>query len=183
MSKKHWLIGSGVALAGLVLISVIYGITTSNREIGLRNQIGNKQTDNTSEFDNCWKKISQTVQVAEKDRDSLKQIFVEHAQARTTDGGGLMKWVQESVPNIDTKTFANLQNIIVASRDAWTQRQKELIDLKREHDNMIDMFPSSLIVGSRGKIDIQVVTSSRTKESFRTGADDDVQLFDKKAEK
>ena len=171
-------IGSAIAVAVLLVVVGAFWVSTSNGEIRLRNAITAKQVDNTSEFDNCWKKISQVVQVADKDRESLKGIFVDHAKARTTDGGGaIMKWVQESVPNVDSKTFVNLQNIIISSRDSWTQRQKELIDLKREHDNVIDTWPSSMICGSRGKIDISIVTSSKTKESFRTGEDNDVDLF------
>ena len=92
--------------------------------------------------------------------------------------------VHEAVPTVDTSTFNNLLNIVTSSRDAWTMRQKELIDLKREHDNIIDLFPSNLIcmVLGRQKIDIKIVTSSRTGEAFKTGKDDDVDLFNRKKE-
>jgi hypothetical protein len=68
-------------------------------------------------------------------------------------------------------------NIIVSQRDGFKFRQKELLDLKREHDNLIDLFPSSLFVGSRGKIDVIIVTSTRTEEAFKSGKDDDTKLF------
>lgn len=174
----------GLAIAGcaamLVLVVGIWWVSTSNGEIRLRNQITASQEDNKSEFDNMWKKISQVAQVTEKDRASLEQIFVNHAGARKDESGNLlMKWVQESVPNISSDTFTNLQNIITSSRDRWTMRQKQILDLKREHDNMRLTFPSSLVCGGRPEIEVIIVTSSRTDKAFDSGKDDDIGLFEK----
>jgi hypothetical protein len=177
----------GVGVAFLLVVG-IYFVCTMNGETRLRNTITAKQTDNTSEFDNMWKKIQQSAQVTEGQKDALIAIFNGYASARSESmkgGAGLAKWITESCPNVDTKTFTNLQNIITSARDSWTQRQKELIDLNREHDNIITLFPSSLVctILGREKIKIVVVTSTRTDESFKTGKDDDTTLFNKKAEK
>jgi hypothetical protein len=61
-------------------------------------------------------------------------------------------------------------------------RQKELIDLNREHDNVIDLFPSNMVCSTFGrqKITITVITSSKTEKIFETGKDDDVSVFPKK---
>jgi len=113
----------------------------------------------------------------------LKDIFVSYADARTADGNDkqLMTWVKESVPNVDTSTLNNLQNIIVGSRDAWTMRQKELVDLSREHTKLLRVFPSSLVLGLLGRkpVDITIVTSARTEKAFATGKDEDTQVFKK----
>lgn len=174
-------LGIGGAIGVLILMCGVYFIGISNKEVSLRNLITAKQTDNKSEYDNMWKKIAQVAEVTDAQKQALKEIFVSHAQART--GGGpdkaIVKWVQESVPNVDTSTFNNLMNIISSSRDRWTMRQKELIDFKREHDNMIDMFPSNVLVGGRGKINITIVTSTKTEKTFETGKDDDVNVFQK----
>ncbi|MFA5130603.1 MAG: hypothetical protein WC477_06885 [Patescibacteria group bacterium] len=187
MSKTLMAVVGVVTCLGIgFLVAAVLFISCMNTEARLRNAIVAKQRDNTSEFDNMWKKISQTAQVTDAQKEALKDIFTSHAQARTGNGGGgsVMKWVQESVPNVDLSTMKNLQNIITGSRDAWTMRQKELIDLKREHDNLIDVFPSSAVCAilGRQKIDIQVVTSGRTERSFETGKDDDVNVFEKKPE-
>jgi hypothetical protein len=179
----------GLAIAGCVfvlgMIVGIWWVSTSNGEIRLRNQMTAKQEDNKNEFDNMWKKIAQVAQVSEKDRSSLEQLFVRHAAARTSDGGGeLMKWVQESVPNVSSDTFTNLQNIITSSRDRYTMRQKEILDLKREHDNVRLTFPSSIVCGGRPEIKVVIVTSERTDKAFGSGKDEDVDLFrDGKLEK
>jgi hypothetical protein len=181
------LIGCGIFLVLGLVIAIILGIffvTTMNKETRLRNQITAKQTDNTSEYDNLWKKLSQSAQVTDAQKEALREIIVGNAQARKSGGGSLATMVHEAVPTVDTSTFNNLLNIVTSSRDAWTMRQKELIDLKREHDNIIDLFPSNVIcmVLGRQKIDIKIVTSSRTGEAFKTGKDDDVDLFNRKKE-
>lgn len=174
----------GLGIVGVLLFFVLFGfgsyVNYSNQEVKLRNLIVAKMTDNTNEYDNMWKKISQIAQVADKDRSSLSEVFNSYAEARNNGNkNAVMNWIKESVPNVDSKTFTNLQNIIAGSRDSWTQRQKELIDYNREHDNLLTLFPSSLFVGRRAKIDIKIVTSSKTKETFKTGEDNDVDLFKK----
>jgi hypothetical protein len=183
--SKGWIIALGIggSLLLLVVIMLFYGIGVSNKEARLRNQITAKQTDNTNEYDNMWKKIKQSAEVTDGQKEALRQIFVDHAKARSGDGGknAVMLWIKESIPNVDTSTFNQLMNIVTGSRDRFTMRQKELLDFKREHDNMIDTFPSSMILSflGRGKIDVVIVTSTRTKEAFRTGEDDDTSVFDK----
>jgi len=183
--SKGWIIALGIggSLLLMVIIMLFYGIGVSNKEARLRNQITAKQTDNTNEYDNMWKKIKQSAEVTDGQKEALRQIFVDHAKARSGDGGknAVMLWIKESIPNVDTSTFNQLMNIVTGSRDRFTMRQKELLDFKREHDNMIDTFPSSMILSflGRGKIDVVIVTSTRTKEAFRTGEDDDTSVFDK----
>jgi hypothetical protein len=180
MNKYVW-IGIAGVLAMFVLVMVVYCISTSNKEIRLRVTLSAKQLDNKSEFDNMWKKIQQVAQVTEEDRESLMRLFNEYANARTTkEGGSLSKWVQESVPNVDNSTFKNLQNIIVSSRDSWTARQKEIINLKAEHDYLRLQWPSSMVVGGRPEVEITIITSGRTERTFGTGKDDDVDVFKNK---
>ncbi len=183
--SKGLIISLAVLGVFFLFIITIIGmvISTSNTEATLRTAIETKQKDNQSEFDNLFKKISQVAQVSEKQMSALKDIFVSHAEARTgdNDGGSLMKWVQESVPNVDTSTFKNLQNIITSSRDAWTMRQKELLDLSREHTKLLRIFPSNIILSMLGRkeINIVIITSSRTQAAFETGKDDDTDVFKK----
>jgi hypothetical protein len=177
----------------LIVLSIVFGIGVGiytvgvlNGEVRLKNAIVAKQKDNTSEMDNMWKKISQVAQVTDAQKGALLEIFTGYAQARSAgkEGGSLANWIHEAVPNVDTSTFNNLQNLIAASRDRWTMRQKELIDLNREHDNVIDLFPSNIVCSmfGRQKITITVVTSVKTEKAFETGKDDDVSVFQKKTE-
>ena len=173
------LFGAGVIFAIIVLSM---GISFHNKEVSLRNTITAKQTDNKNEMDAMWKIIDQNAQVTDEQKQALVEIFNGYAQERTGSGGGgsLMKWVQESVPNIDksTDTYRQLMNTITSEREGFKFRQKELLDLNREHDNLITKFPGVIFASILGRhhIDITVVTSTRTEKAFQTGKDDDVSL-------
>ncbi|MHC4887150.1 MAG: hypothetical protein ACYTGH_18890 [Planctomycetota bacterium] len=158
-----------------------YTLGVYNESVDLINQMVAKRTENESEFDNMKKTIGQVAQVSGKQMESLKDIFAAHAAARTGEnkGGSYANWIRESIPNIDTTTFNNVQRTILASRDRWTARQRELIQLKLRHDNMIDKLPSSIILKLVGheKQEITTVTSTDAKQAFSTGTDDDTKVF------
>lgn len=164
-------------LALAALVGLMY-LSASRNEIRLRNLINAKQDANTAEFDNLKKKISQSVQVTDLQFAMLTNIIVGNANARSAGKGGgtLAAWVQEAVPNVDTSIYKDLMNVIVGSRDSWTQRQTELRDLKREHDNALTVPPSSWFVGNRKPINVIIVTSTDTKAAFQTGEDNDTKL-------
>jgi type IV secretory pathway VirB6-like protein len=184
--SKGWIVAicgfSVIFLFGLIVLFYCVGVL--NTEGALRIQIEAKQVDNTNEYDNMWKKISQVAQVTDAQKNALKEIFVSYAEARTGNGdnGSIMKWIQESVPNVDTKTFEVLQNTIINARDNWVVRQKELIEYDRVHDTPFTQFPQSIILNlfGRKRTEITVVTSTRTERAFETGKDDDVDVMPKK---
>lgn len=166
----------GVLALGVVML-LMMGVGFHNKEVKLRNLIVNKQTDNKNQMDKMWKTISQTTQVTDEQKSALVEVFQGYTSGRP-QGGGIMTWLQEAVPNVDQSTFKNLQNIITAERDGFAMRQKEILDFKREHDNLVDVFPNNIFAAvlNRQKIDVTIVTSSRTEAAFETGTDDDVSL-------
>lgn len=168
------------ALLGVVLVATV--ISTLNRETMLATSIQAKQRDNANEMDGMWKTIDQVAQTTQAQKDALVEIFTGYAKARTPQTGGtLANWIKEAVPNVDTSTFNNLQNIIAGKRDGFVMRQKELLDLSREHNRLLQTIPSGWICSIFGRkpIEVIIVTSSRTEGAFKTGKDDDVTLFKK----
>lgn len=171
-----------VILAAIILVGM--GISFHNNEVTLRNTITAKQTDNKNQMDAMWKTIAQVGEVTEKDRETLSNIFKDYASARTApDSKVIFNWIKEAVPNVqvNSDTFKNLQNIIVSQRDGFKFRQTELLDLGREHDNLITKFPGVVFASILGRkhIDLVIVTSTRTENAFKTGKDDDVNVFQK----
>jgi hypothetical protein len=184
--KKFLLVGgifSGAALI-VVIVAFFWGMGTYNRAQSLKNQISAKELANTTLFDNMWKKISQSAQVTDSQKDALKEVFTSYAEARSGGGGqgSFINAVKEAIPTVDTSVFKNLQNIIVGARDEWTGNQVALVDVGREYNTMLDVFPSNFLLRMFGfqKIDVKLVTSSRTAEAFKTGKDDDTDLIPKK---
>jgi hypothetical protein len=68
-------------------------------------------------------------------------------------------------------------NSVEGLRDGFFIEQTKLRDLKLTHDNMIDLFPSSLFVGKRGKIEVQLLVNKETKKARETGIDEGPELF------
>lgn len=175
------------AIAGTILLActVLVGavISASNAEVDLRTAIKAKQEDNKNEMDGMWKTISQAAQVTEAQKKALLEIFNGHAHERTGngDGGAIIKWVQESIPTVDPAVWINLQNVITAKRDGFVFRQKELLDLSRAHNRILQRFPSGIILSILGRqqIPVTIITSTRTEKAFGSGKDDEVSVFQK----
>jgi hypothetical protein len=178
-----------IVVLGILSIIFLIAVIVGSSFVGMYNNaktitvaITAKIEDNKNEFDNTKKKICQVAQVSTEQINSLARIFDGYAKSRSGNGDDsklIMKWISESVPNVDTSTFKNLQNIIVSSRDAWTMRQKELIDLQREYNLMLQRFPSNFMLGMMGfkEVKIPVIISTETEKSFETGKDDDTVVF------
>ena len=164
---------------GFILVLIITWISSSNREIDLRNKITAQQKNLEVVFDNTWKIISQQAQVTDKYKDSFREIYQGLMNERYGEGDkqSLMRWVTESNPNFDASVFTKLMSSIEAQRESFTTEQTKLLSFKNSHDNVIDKFPSSLFVGGRGKIEVNVVTSGKTEEVFKLGKENDVKMF------
>ena len=66
---------------------------------------------------------------------------------------------------------------IEANRTEFFMEQKKLRSFKKTHDDLREMFPSKLIVGSRGEVEVKFITSAVTKNAMETGEENDVDLF------
>lgn len=174
-------VGSIVAI--WALITFIMYIGYSNSEIGLRQQIVAQQSKNEAVFDNTWKIINQRAGVATEYKEAFRENYADIMDSRYGEGGAgqdsMFLWIQEHNPEFSVELYRDLGNAIEEQRTAFTREQSKLIDLKREHDTLRTTFPASLFLKSRSEIEITVVTSSKTKEAFSTGEDNDVDLFNK----
>lgn len=182
-SLPKWVVpvAVGGCLALFLTIFISWAVGTSNHEVRLRRTIEAKMHDNESELDNMMKKIKQSAQITDRQAEKILELTTGYAEARGgVKGGGFVNMLQEAIPNQTLDTYEKLLAVVTASRDRWTMRQKELIDLKREHDTLRTIFPASLIVGGRPEVKIVVVTSTKAKQAMDTGVDDDIDVFEDK---
>lgn len=175
------LLGFGFAF---LVITGLTALSWHNQANALHMSYDMKVKDNSSEFDNMWKKIQQTASVPEQKKEAFKEILGAYADSRSGNGGGSMATlVREAVPNLDLNIYDKLVNIITGSRDTWTMRQKELVSIAEEHNKLLVSQPKGTLLAFFGHslINPQVITSERTEETFKTGKDDNVDLFPKKS--
>lgn len=177
------LISLGVVF-GIFLIVAIWAagtfISIGNQEVDLRNQFSAQLKANEVIFDKVWKVLQQKAGVTEKYAEDFKKIYSEVMDKRYAGNDQLMfKWVQEANPNFSVEMYKDLSLAIESNRAEFSRVQQKLIDIKREHDNIRMKFPSSIVCSFKGvkELELKLVTSSKTDEAFKTGKEEDINLF------
>lgn len=175
----------GIVIVAVVIILGIVGVSmyigASNTEISMRKQVEAQQEVTASYYDKVWKIISQKAQVSSEYKDGFNEVYTNIMAGRYSSGGNqdesLMKWITEANPQFDASLYKDLMRSIEVERNGYLIQEKKLIDLDREHDTFIALFPNSLFVQSRGETEIKTIRSTRTNKAAETGVDDDVDLF------
>lgn len=173
-----------VALIGFILLALVSGgylLSVYNDQASLKNHYEMKIKDNESEFDNMWKQISQSSQIADSNKNAFKEVFTAWATGSTPqEGGKMMLWIKQAAPNTKGlySIYKQVMNIMTGKRDGFTMRQKELVAIAEVYNGNLVTMPKGFFLKLFGfqHIDPLVVTSSRTDNAFKSGKDDDVSL-------
>jgi len=178
-SAKVWII-IGIVLVVLALLLIPTWISTHNKDVGLRNLAAGKQDECKMVFDETWKIISQKAQVADQYKDAFQESFAAIMEGRygNARGGSMMSWIHEQNPNFDASMYKSIQASIEAQRHKYTEAQKMLRDIKVQHDDLRTRFPTSLFC-SNDELKVTIVTSLKTKEVYKAGEENDIDIFDK----
>ena len=173
----------GIAILVFIVVGAIcFGCQLTsvyNTHISLKNQIEAKQKANEASFDTMWKKIQQVSNVSDKYKQGLKEVLIAYTEGRKEDSKNmLMRWGNEAVPNFDSTLYKQVNNVIVSSRDDFYKDQQILLDLNRQHNEFVERFPNNIFCSilKIEKIDIKIVTSTKTEQAFETGKEDNIQL-------
>lgn len=171
----------GILIIIVALFSAFIGVSIDvyNTHIDLKTQIEAQQKANEANFDTMWKKINQVTQVSDEYKEGLKEILASYTQERKKESNQLlMDWTKEAVPTFDSSIYKQINNVIVSARDEFYVNQQLLIDLNREHNLLIQTFPNNIIcwILHIEKININVVTSTKTDETFNTGKEDNINI-------
>lgn len=172
----------GVSILTLAIIIIIIGVSSSNKEIRLRNQIAAQKKVCEAFYGKLWVVINQKAQVADEYKDAFKEIYPQLIEGRYGDekGGSLMKWITESNPTFDVSLYKDLMVSIEAERAGFFMEQKRLVDLNNEHRIIRKTFPGSIFIGGRSDIEITIVSSDATKKVMETGIENDIDIFKNK---
>lgn len=179
---KGLMIVGGVMFGLLLIVGISVAMmffSISNKEVVLRNSAIAQETENKTVFDKMSKTILQQAQINEKYSDDFKQVVLQNTENRYKDKDPAMLWITEQNPVLPQETYIKIMNSIESLRAEFQQRQAKLISIKQEHDNLLTMFPSSLFLSGRQKLDIKIVTSSKTEAAFSTGEENDINIYSK----
>jgi len=161
---------SVLALLGLGFFSYI---GTTNSEVRLRNQVEAQQQVLESHHDKMWKILQQKAGVASEYKDTFAEVYPDLISGRYDGEGGakmvLAKMVKEDNPDFDTSLYKELSRAIEAHRTSFHHEQTKLLDLHREHKDLLQTFPGNTMLAGREPVDITIITSSRSKQAIETG--------------
>jgi len=163
---------------------VFIGLSILFWAIGVSNTYNEKlvfgkavQSETEITFDKTWKVVADQAQNLENYKEDFREIYIELMDSRYRNDAGAgqqtyMKWIQENHPQFDANLYGTLMNSIEGNREEFLMQQRKLIDVDKELKRMKVRFPTNLITKNKPDLDIKLVTSTVTKQSFETGVDD-----------
>ena len=181
-SKKITALVAGIVVGVIALWFVFGGIGYRNAEARLRAQFAAVQKANTVDYDAMWKIIAQTAQVPKQYSADFKDAYTSILASGGPAGESTIKNLFAVAagmkpPQLDASLYRKVQDVIESERTKFANAQKQLLDIKREHDALRTTFPGTLFVGGAAELQVRLVTSTATERAFETGKDDNTELF------
>jgi hypothetical protein len=179
---KTGLIVFGV-VAALVLSYAGCALSYRSTCIRAENGIKAQYEQNQNNYDNMWKKFKEMAQVPAMYADDLKKVYDSAIAGRYGAEGSkaAFQFIKEHNPNFSDTTYVKLQAAIESGRNGFEADQKQLIDKKREYENILGST-NAVFVGlffGFPRIDLAkyaIVTSDVTQDAFTTKKADEVKL-------
>jgi len=173
-----------VILIPILLIAIYVGMSISykNDEVQLRNEADAQQKNLENIFDRVWKIIQQKAQVAEQYKTAFKEnytVIMGERYKEGQSGGALFNFIREHNPEFSHELYADLSRAIESERINFSREQTKMLDIAKEHKNLIQKFPGSWFLSGVKSIEVKLVTSARTSEAFATGQENEVDVFGK----
>ena len=169
----------GLIILGVVLLllAVMY-FHYNNREIALRKEAEAQQGKIESVYDTMWKTLKQEAGVTDQYRKTFEEIYPKLIAGRySQEGGELMKFIQESNPEFDTRLYDKLMQSIEAQRAYFASSQQRMLDIIRERETLLEQMPSCWFISNKSKIEYEVISSTASKDTMVSRREDDVELF------
>ncbi|HNC58671.1 MAG TPA: hypothetical protein PLP33_24810 [Leptospiraceae bacterium] len=164
----------GLSVA-LVLCIVLWIFSALNSDTVLRNQLIQRNETAQTDYSAGYNILTNQYSLKKEEDAVLKDIYLGVVEGRyKNDKNVLFKMVTEQNPSIDREMAKRFFNSLEVYFNQRASNFKDLAELKRRHDTMLDTMPSSVIyrLFGREKIKIVYVKDSGTAESFKTGIDD-----------
>lgn len=171
-----------IGIVSVIIVAVISVVcmmfSYQNQEVRYVNMYKAENQKIEAVYDNMWKQIKQIAEVSDKYKDSFKEIYTQIIDERyDKDNGVLMKWITENNPQFDISLYEKLSATIEVERHRFLNAQTKIIDIVREHNNMLDVVPSKWFLSGRDYLEYEVISSTQSKTVMETRMDDDIKVF------
>ena len=164
-----------------VIVGVVYYVNTYNKEVSIRTLFEQNISDRAALLDKMYKVGKKKGSVVLKaDSSFIKMIGV--VMSARKDGPSVMtKWVTEQNPTASykeiTDMYKDLSRALEANQEELYNKEQELSRVVAIHKNLLNQFPSNLILSDKEPLKYKPISSDKTDEVLRTGKDNDVSAF------
>lgn len=166
-------------LIALVLGGGIFAmyVNITNSEVRLRNKIEKQQESCEIFYTKLWEILKTKAGVADEYAEKFKEIQVGIMEGRYLTGGNMMKWIQEANPEFDSSLYKDIMNSIEGERNGFFIEQVKLLDMVKQHKDMLKTIPSKWFLKNVEEIQVVVLKNQATKDAYETGTDSSPDLF------
>jgi len=175
-----------VGIALLVLLPFGAYVSAYNTANTFEQQVPAIYEDNQQTLGQYGQKLQEAAQIPTMMADDWARVFQGVMQGRYgTDGAkSALLLIKEQNPTLDSKVYIQLQQIIEAGRDDFTNKQQKLIDVKRAYRTSLGSFWTGTFMKFAGfpklKIgypdlkddDYPAITTGRASKIFEKGMED-----------
>jgi hypothetical protein len=163
-----------LGIIGVAGIGVAKYISMGNQNARLTNLFNAKQVESKTIHSEMWQTVKEIGGVTDAYASKFDSIYSHIMDARYSKGdGSLMKFITEANPTFDSRLYEKLANVIEEKRIKFNGVQKDLLDIDREHNDLITTFPGTLFLSGAPRFKVQIVTSTRSEKAFESGVDDE----------
>ena len=168
--SQHKLAGDTLAIIVVLLLPIIYVITTYNTLVALRNHISESWSDVDTELQRRYELIPNLVATvkgyAKHERETLERVIElrnecqadrgsihhqENTEKRLVAGVQKLLAIAEAYPDLKAdKNFMQLQHELVNTEDRIQAARRFYNGNVRDYRNKCEVFPSNLIAGGFG---------------------------------
>ena len=135
----------GIILAIVLLVGGVIAtsyISANNYGVTIEAQLRAERSNNQNILAGYTQKIKEAAQVPDMYVADLTKVTEAAIKGRYGQDGSkaVFQWLKEQNPNLDSKLYVKLQQIIEGGRDEFKNGQTKMLDVKRQYETQLGFF-------------------------------------------
>lgn len=178
MNKLALMIFGAVSVFLIGVFLILFGSYVSAVNYGAQAEAGIKAayTNNQNVLAQYTQKVQEVAQVPGMYTEDFTKVTKAALEGRYGANGSkaVFQWLKEQNPQLDSKVYIKVQQVVESGRDEFQTAQTRLIDEKRVYETALNTFWRGLWLRIAGfpKInldDYKVITTAQTEATFAAG--------------
>ena len=185
-SQRGAISGALIGIIAIVLVALLVipsYISAANYGNRTEQALLAKVENNENIYGQGVQKVMEIAQVPTMYVEDLSRITKEAIGGRYGADGSkaVFQMLKEQNPQLDSKMYTKIQQVIEAFRNEFTQNQTEMVDMKRTYKTALGNVWQGFWLGLAGypKTDLAkfaIVTTDKAADTFKTHKDTGIQL-------